>query len=264
MTALNRAFAFADRPHRAVGVGEDLHLHVMTGRQVALAEDGRVAEGVLRLALRRGDFACQRRQLAYHPHSATTAARGGLDQHRKLILSDRIGVEFIEDRYTGGGHQLLRLDLRSHRSHRIHRRSDPNQAGVLDRGSEIGVLREKSVAGMDRVGSRRPGGGNDGLGVQIVVGVGQAHAGVRLGDVRGGGVRPGVDRDGAQAESPAGGEDPASDFAAIGNQYSSDGHWAHIRKTPKFDVPLIGLFATADRHIPSTVRVSRGSITPSS
>ena len=38
----------------------------------------------------------------------------------------------------------------------------------------------------------------------------------------------------------------------------------YIRKTPNFDVPLIGPLAMADRHIPSTVRVSRGSITPSS
>ncbi|BBX42036.1 hypothetical protein MSIM_34870 [Mycobacterium simiae] len=117
---------------------------------------------------------------------------------------------------------------------------------------------------MDSVGSGSAGGGNDRLGVEIVVGLGQADPGVRLGDVRGGGVGVGVDRDGAQPELPAGGEDAASDLAAVGNQYSSDGHWAHIRKTPKFDVPLIGPFAMADRQIPSTVRVSRGSITPSS
>jgi hypothetical protein len=38
----------------------------------------------------------------------------------------------------------------------------------------------------------------------------------------------------------------------------------YILKTPKFDAPWIGPLAIADRHIPSTVRVSRGSITPSS
>ena len=54
------------------------------------------------------------------------------------------------------------------------------------------------------------------------------------------------------------------DLAAIGNQNSRDHPWAHILKTPKFDVPLIGPLAMADKHIPSTVRVSRGSITPSS
>src|SRR6202012_3149289 len=70
--------------------------------------------------------------------------------------------------------------------------------------------------------------------------------------------------DGAQTQPPAGGEDPSGDLAAVGNQNSCDSHRRHIRKTPKFDVPLIGPLAMADKHIPSTVRVSRGSITPSS
>ena len=96
-------------------------------------------------------------------------------------------------------------------------------------------------------------------------------------DVRGGGVRIGVDGDGADAEPPAGGEHPPGDLAAIGDQMNhgslsalrassaaSAPHRAHIRKTPKFDVPLIGPLAMADKHIPSTVRVSRGSMTPSS
>ena len=134
----------------------------------------------------------------------------------------------------------------------------------MNGGREVGVLREESVARVHRVGARGTGGGDDGLGVQVVVRLRQAHPGVGLGDVRGRGVRVGVDRDGAQAQPPAGGEDPPGDLAAVGNQYSSDSHGAHIRKTPKFDVPLIGPLAMADRHIPRTVRVSRGSITPSS
>ncbi len=129
---------------------------------------------------------------------------------------------------------------------------------------EFGVLREESVAGVHRVGAGGAGGGDDGLGVQIVVGLRQPHPGVGLGDVRRGGVRVGVDGDGAQAESPAGGEHPPGDLAAVGDQHSSDSIVHHIRKTPKFDVPLIGPLAMADKHIPSTVRVSRGSITPSS
>lgn len=116
---------------------------------------------------------------------------------------------------------------------------------------------------MDGVGAGGAGGGYQSLGIEIVVGVGQADPRVGLGDIGCRGVRVGVDRDGAQAEAAAGGEDPAGDLAAVGNQYSSK-HQAHIRKTPKFDVPLISAFAMADRHIPNTVRVSRGSITPSS
>ena len=38
----------------------------------------------------------------------------------------------------------------------------------------------------------------------------------------------------------------------------------HILKTPKRSVPWIGAFSITDRQMPRTVRVSRGSITPSS
>ena len=49
---LDGAFAFADGPHGAVLVGEHLHLDVVAGGQVALAEHRRVAERRLRLAAR--------------------------------------------------------------------------------------------------------------------------------------------------------------------------------------------------------------------
>ena len=237
---------------------------MVSGGQVPLAEHGRVAERGLRFTPRRGDFAGQGRQFANHPHAATAAARGRLDQNRQLGFGDGVGVEFVEHRYAGGGHQLLGLDLGAHRAHRVHRRPDPGQAGLLHCGRELGVLRKESVAGVHGVGAGGAGRGDDGLGVQIVIGLRQPYPGIGLGDVRRGGVRVGVDRDGAQTQPPAGGEDPSGDLAAVGNQHSSDSHEAHIRKTPKFDVPLIGPLAMADKHIPSTVRVSRGSMTPSS
>jgi hypothetical protein len=39
---------------------------------------------------------------------------------------------------------------------------------------------------------------------------------------------------------------------------------AYIRKTPKVSVPFTGAEWAADRAMPSTVRVSRGSMMPSS
>ncbi|AMC49666.1 Uncharacterised protein [Mycobacterium tuberculosis] len=117
---------------------------------------------------------------------------------------------------------------------------------------------------MHRVGSGCLRGRDDRLGVQIVGGLRQPDPGVGLGDMRCRGIRVCVDGDGAEPQPAAGGEHPPGDLAAVSNQYSSDSHQHHIRKTPKFDVPLIGPLAMADKHIPSTVRVSRGSITPSS
>ncbi len=198
------------------------------------------------------------------PHASPTAAGGRFHQYRQLGGGDGVGVEFLEHRDPGRGHHLLGLDLGAHCPHRVHRWPDPHQPGGLHRGGEIGVLREESVARVYRVGTGRAGRRDDRLGIQIVADARESNPGVRLGDVWGVGVGVGVDRDSAQAEIAAGREHPPGDLAAVGHQNSSDFHARHIRKTPKFDVPLIGPLAMADRHIPKTVRVSRGSITPSS
>ncbi len=260
---LDGAFAFADGPHGAVCVGEHLHLHVVAGGQVALAEHRRIAERRLRLAARGLHLCRQLGQLPHHPHAAAAAARRRLDQHRQLVGRHGVGVEFVEHRHARGGHHLLGLDLGAHRRHRGDRRADPRQTGVQHGRGEIRVLREESVAGVDGVGTRRTGRRDQLLCVQVAVAALQTYPRIRLGDMRRAGIRVGVHGDGADPETTARGEHPARDLAAVGDQHSCH-HGAHIRKTPKFDVPLIGALAMADRHIPNTVRVSRGSITPSS
>ena len=83
---------------------------------------------------------------------------------------------------------------------------------------------------------------------------------VGLGDERQAGVGVGVDGHRLDAEAAAGGEDAPGDLAAVGDQDSLD----HVRNTPNRSVPTIGWFAITDRQMASTVRVSRGSMTPSS
>ncbi len=78
---LDRAFAFANRPHGAVLVGEHLHLDVVAGGQVALAEHRRVTERRLGLAAGTLHLCWEFRQFADHAHAAATAARRRLDQH---------------------------------------------------------------------------------------------------------------------------------------------------------------------------------------
>ncbi len=263
MAPLDRTFAFADRPHGAVLVGHHLDLDVMTGGEVALAEHGRIAEGRLRFAACGLHLPGQRRQVVDHPHAAAAATGRGLDQHRQLVGGDGVGIEFLEHRDARGRHHLLRLDLGAHCGDRGHRRTYPREPGIDHRGGELSVLREESVSGVDCVGTGRLCGGDQLGRVEVALGAFQSHPGVRLGDVRRRRVGIGVNGDRADAELAAGVEHSASDLAAIGNQDFGD-HQVHIRKTPKFDVPLIGPFAMADRHIPNTVRVSRGSITPSS
>ena len=222
MAPLDGAFAFSNGPYRAVLVGEHLDLDVMAGCQVALAEHRRIAERRLRLAAGRLDLLGQLGQFADHPHTATTAACRGLDENGQLIRVDGFGIELVENRHSRGGHHLLGLDLGAHRRYSGGRRADPCQARVQHGGGEFGVLREESVAGVDRVRTRRAGRGDQLLGIHVPVATLETHPRVGLRDMRRFRVGVGVDGDGADADAPAGGEHPAGDLATVGDQNLSD------------------------------------------
>ena len=192
----------------------------MTGGEVALAEDGRVAERRLRLTARGLHLAGQLGQVAHHPHAASAAAGRRLDQHGQLVGRHGLGVELLEHRHARRGHHLLGLDLRAHRRDGGDRRTDPRQPGVEHCGGELGVLGEESVSGVDGVGARRPRGRDQLRGVEVSVAAVQAHPRVGLGDMRRACVGIGVDGDGADAETTAGGEHAAGDLPAVGDQNS--------------------------------------------
>ena len=77
------------------------------------------------------------------------------------------------------------------------------------------------------------------------------------------GVGLGVDGDRRDAEAARGVDDPAGDFAAIGDEERAKHGVLYIRKTPNC-VSAIGAFKVAARERPSTRRLSAGSTTPSS
>ena len=210
---------------------------------------------------------------AHDPHAAAAAAGRRLDQHRQVGLGHRRRVELGQHGHAGGGHQLLGLDLGAHRRDRGRRRADPDQPGVEHGLREVGVLGQEAVAGVDGVGAGGARGVDQQVGAQVGVGrrgAGQPDGAVGLARVRAVGVRVGVDGDGADAEVAAGAEDPAGDLAAVGDQDSGDhgvltsGRRRSRRLALPAPTPSIARLAIADRHRPSTVRVSRGSMTPSS
>ena len=89
---------------------------------------------------------------------------------------------------------------------------------------------------------------------------GQRHGRIGVGDVRQAAIGIGVDGDGGDAEVAAGPHHPPGDLATIGHEHRPN----HGRNTPNRSVPATGALWAADNAMPSTVRVSRGSMIPSS
>ena len=129
---------------------------------------------------------------------------------------------------------------------------------------------------MDRVGSGSPGGVDHQVGPQVGVAGGvarQANRPVGFGHVGGTLIGVGVDGHGVDAQVPTGAEHPPGDLAPVGHQHRGDrvgslcvAHRSpsYIRNTPKPSAPRTGPEWMADRAMPNTVRVSRGSMIPSS
>ena len=88
----------------------------------------------------------------------------------------------------------------------------------------------------------------------------EAYGVVGLGDERQARVGVGMDGDGLDAEATTGREDPARDLATVGDEEST----GHVRNTPNPLPPVQCVLLITLRQIASTVRVSRGSMTPSS
>ena len=263
VAALDRALALAERPHRAVLVGEHLDLDVAACRQVRLAEHGGVAERRRRLGPGGGDLAVEHVERAHDAHAPSAAAGRGLDQHRQVAVGDGVGGQLGEDRHAGGGHQPLGLDLRAHRRDRRRRRADPRQPGVDDGAGEGGVLGQEAVAGMDGVGAGAARRVDDQVAAQVGVGgrvAGQAPRRRRPRRRAASGVGVGVDGDVAMPRS----RQVRITRRAISPRLATRTDLDHGRKTPKRSVPRTGALCAADRAMPSTVRVSRGSMIPSS
>ena len=253
-------------------------------RDEALDEQGVVAEAAAGLAAGARDGLGQLGRLVHLAHALAAAARARLEQHRVADLLDgQRERRVVEARPVRAGHhgharlrhRLLRADLVAHRLDRRRRRPDEHDPRLLAGGGERGVLGEEAVAGVHGLRAGGPGRVDHGRDREVALDpdgdVGEAH-------VRCLGVGVGEDGDRADPHAPQRLDHAAGDLAAVGDEHGVKhghlrggqarcgvgwGHRAHIRKTPKAGSPS-GAFAAADRARPSTVRVSFGSITPSS
>ena len=220
-------------------VAEHLDLDVAAGRDVALEEDGRVAEGGGRLPGGVGHRGHEVLRTGGEPHPLAAPAGGGLDQQREsdlmaggedggLVGRARGQRGARHDGDPGRLHEPAGLDLGTHRLHGRRRRADPDQAGGDTGLGEGSVLGQEAPAGVDGVGSGRFGGGQDLGDVEVATDAVEGDGGVGLGHERGTGVGRGIDRNGAHAEPFRRARDAAGDLAAVGNENGGE-HRRHGR-----------------------------------
>ena len=124
-------------------------------------------------------------------------------------------------RDLGARRGLLRLDLVAHRGDGRRIRADEDDAGLGQRLGESRALGQKAIARMHRLGAARLAGGHNLVDHQVALrGRRRPDRDRRIGhlDMQGVAVGVGIDRDRLDPHAPGGLDDPAGDFAAIGNQ----------------------------------------------
>ena len=227
---LDRAFALAEINDVAVLVAQHLDLDVARIGDEFLDEHAVVAEGGLRLRLRA-------REAFHHlgfgignAHALAAAAGGSLDHHRIAdVVGDLHRLDFVGDDAEMAGHggdvcggrRFFGLDLVAHGGNGLGIRPDKDDAGSFQRLGEGLALGQEAVAGMHCLGARRLAGRHYLVDQQVALGrLGRADGDSGIGhlDMQGVLVGLGKDRDGLDPHAAGGLDDPAGDFAAIGNQ----------------------------------------------
>ena len=231
VAALDRAVALPQVVDRAVPVAEDLHLDVAGVQdqllQVALA----VAEGVDRLATAFEHLVLEFGRFHDRPHPAPAAAPARLEHER---IADLVGhpahLCHVVGQHFGRGHHrhagphrhLARAGLVAEQPHGLGLRADEGDAGLGAGVDQVGVLRQQTVARVDRVGAGHPGDADDLGDRQVGRHRAEAFADavglVRLEAVQAELVLLREHRDGALAHFVGCAHHPDGDLATVGDQ----------------------------------------------
>src|SRR5262245_14466307 len=228
--ALQRAVALEEMDHVAVAIGEHLDFDVARRGDVLLDQDAAVAECRLRLAHCGLERRLECRLIIDAPHAPAAAARHGLDQHRVADLLRLLGQEFRllplaviagYDRHSRALHPLLGFAFQAHGTDRIRRRSDERDCGICTGLRELGILRQKTVAGMDALRAGTLGDPDQLVDRQIALARGPGSEAMRLvaePGVERAGIRIGIDCNRPQPEFSGGARNSTGDLAAVGDQ----------------------------------------------
>ena len=160
MAALHGAIALPEMKHVAVMIGKNLNLDMPRARDVFFEEHRWVAERRSSLVLRFLQSRIELGGLAHYPHSAPAAAHCSLDHHRKsdsLCKPARLRgrpdrmIRPRKHRHARRCRQPARGGLVAEQFQQLRRGSDERDSGFLACSRKRGVLRQESIAGMNRV-----------------------------------------------------------------------------------------------------------------
>src|SRR5690606_18648629 len=231
VAALNGAVPLTQIDGVAMLVGKDLNFDVTGTDQGFLQDQLATAEGVFRFRACGFDLTSQLGLLKHQPHATTATAGGGLDHDREadtLGFADQFFITLVIPFVTGDtGHICFQHGqfgqaLATHQLNGIHRRADKFEAGGLTGPGKIGVFRQKTIAGVHRIGAGFTAGFDNVVGEQIGLAnrcwanasrfVGQLHVGcVNIGLT--------VDRDSPKTHGFGGADDSYRNFATVGDEY---------------------------------------------
>ena len=248
-------------------VGHDLHFDVAALLDVFFDQECVVAEGARGFAPRRGNGPGKFVGGTHDPHSLAASTSRGFDDDR---IRPRRHVRGVEPRRDGDSDFLGDLAcpvLAAHDIHDVGGRADEDEPRFTHAAGELRALGQEPVAGVDRFGPTSLGGVEDLVDVEIGL-QGRRWADVQcdigLLHMQCVAVGIGVDGDAADFGLAAGADDAARDFAPIRDEDAGKlWHRSHILKMPKCGSGT-GALAAAASPMPSTRRVSRGSMMPSS
>ncbi len=232
VAALHGAVALTEMNGIAVGVGQDLNLHMAWVFQEFLHIDHVVAEGGAGFVLGQGDGVEQVGLTVNHAHATTATATGSLDDNRvtDFTANSQVGVRVIAERTVGAGdggdtgffHRFDGGDLIPHQADGLGFWADEDETALFHALGKIGILGEEAITWVDGNGIRYFRGTDQGRDIEVAFsGGGRADADrfVRQAHMLEIAIGSGVHGNGLDAQLAAGAENAQGDLPSVGNYY---------------------------------------------
>ena len=237
---MQTALTLPEVQHRAVVIGQHLHLNMPGAHNESFEEQGVVTERCRCLPPGNHKRRRQIGRIIDAVHTLTAAARGRFDQDREADITgsgDQVGVG--ESGFGNSGYHRnaegrdggLGRDLVAHGGDGRGRRTDEYQSGVCQCGGEIGVLREESVPGVHRLRPGAHGRLDHGLDVEITLPCGRRpdpDGDVSLGHVARARVGVAVDRHRPDTHGSQRPDDAHGDLATVRDKYGVEHSCCHV------------------------------------